>query len=184
MSIALPVRSHSPVAWGAVCCSHKRPLSAFPTIAEFMAALVAIRLGVPSFTSAMEQSLGEPLGLQQGAVGSRPAGGYAEGGAEAGVRANLPLLATELSEKSPPFSWVVGKEPLALQRCALALILRFGCGLLSEYKELFKAPVSPFTASYSQKDRPCEHRLKETRAYDLSEHHTRDLRVRTLMAVI
>jgi hypothetical protein len=176
MSIARPVRSHPPVAWGAVCCSPKRPLSAFPTMAEFMAAPVAICLGVPSFTSAKEQSLGGPLGLQQGAVGSRPAGGYAEGGAEAGVGANLPLLATEPSEKSPLFSWVVSKEPLALQRCALVAIIRFGYELLSEYKELFKAPVSSFTASYSQKDRPCEHRLKESRAFDLSEHHTPDLR--------
>ena len=71
---------------------------------------------------------------------------------------------------------VAGKDPLALQRCALVLILRFGSRLLSEYKELFKAPVSSFTASYSQKnDQPGEHRLKENRAYNLPEHHTRGL---------
>lgn len=124
------------------------------------------------------------MGLEQGAVGSRPAGGYTEGGAETGVGGTLPLLATELPEKSPPFSWVVGKEPLALQRCALVLILRFGYGLLSEYKELFKASVSSFTASYSQKDRSCERRLKENRDLIFQRIMPVTFVVRAIMAVI
>ena len=101
VSIALPVRSHPPVAWGAVCRSIKRPSSAFPTIAEFMATPVAIRLGAPSFTSAEEKCLGGRLGLQQRAVGSRPVSGCTERDVEIGAGAILPLLATELSEKSP-----------------------------------------------------------------------------------
>jgi hypothetical protein len=128
MSTALPDRNYRPVAWGAVCRSTKRSLSALPTIAGVMAAPVAIRLGAPSCTSAVEKSLGGRLGLQQGAVGSRPAGGFTEGGAEIDVGAILPLLATELPEKPLLFSWVIGKAPLALQRCALVLILRFGTG--------------------------------------------------------
>lgn len=162
VSIALPVRSHPPVAWGAVCHSTKRPFSAFPTIVEFMATPVAMRLGVPTFTSAVGKSLGGRLGLQQGAVGRRPRGGCTKRGVEIGAGVILPLLATELPEKSPLFSWVAGKDPLALQRCALVSTLRVEPRLLSEYKELFKDPMSSFTASYSQKkDRPCEHRLKK-----------------------
>jgi hypothetical protein len=176
VSIALPVLSHPPVARGAVCRSTRRPLSALPTIPEFMATPVAMRLGGPSFTSAVEKSLGGRLGLQQGAVGSRPVSGCTEGGVEIGAGAVMPLLATELPEKTPLFSWVAGNDPLALQRCALVSTLRVGSRLLSEYKELFKDPMSSFTASYSQKkDRPCEHCLKENRVYALPERHTRDL---------
>jgi hypothetical protein len=176
VSIAPPIRSHPLVAWGAVCRSTKRPLSALLTIAQFMATPVAIRLGAPSFTSAVEGCLGGRLGLQQGAVGSRPVSGCTEGGVEIGAGAVLPLLATELPEKSPLFFWVFGRDPLALQRCALVLILRFGPRLLFKYKELFRASASSFTVSYSQKkDRPCEHRLKN-RAYDLPQDHTRGLR--------
>ena len=134
-----------------MCRSTKRPLSALPPIAEFMATPVAIRLGAPSFTSAVEKRLGGRSGLQQGAVGSRPVSGCTERGVEIGAGAILPLLATELPEKSPLFSRVFGKDFLALQRCTLVSILRFGSRLLSEYKELFRAPVSSFMASYSQK---------------------------------
>jgi hypothetical protein len=176
VSIALPVRSHPPVAWGAVCRSTRRSFSAFPTIAEFMATPVAMRLGVPTFTSAVGKALGGRLGLQQGAVGRRPGGGCTKRGVDIGAGVILPLLATELPEKSPLFSWAAGKDPLALQRCALVSTLRVGSRLLSEYKKLFKAPVSSFTTSYSQKkDRPCEHRLKENWVYDLPERHRRDL---------
>ena len=133
-------------------------------------------MAFPSFTSAVVKSLEGRLGYQQGAVGSRPAGGYTEGGAEIGVGAILSPIATELPEKSPLFSWVIGKDPLALQRCTLALLLRFGYRLLSEYKELFRAPVSSFTASYSQKDHPTNIALKKTGHDALPEHHARDLR--------
>lgn len=99
MSIVLPVRRRRPAAWGGrVCRSTGRPLSAFPTIVEFVAVPVAIPLGATFFTSAV-QILGGRLGLRQGAVGSRLAGGDTEGGAEIGVGAILAPLATELPEK-------------------------------------------------------------------------------------
>ncbi len=177
MSIALPVRGRRHAAWGdRVCRSTERSLSTFLTIVEFVAAPVAILVGATSFTSVAEKPVGGRLGLRQGAVNSRLAGGYTEGGVEIGAGAVMPLLATELPEKTPLFSWVAGNDPLALQRCALVSTLRVGSRLLSEYKELFKDPMSSFTASYSQKkDRPCEHCLKENRVYALPERHTRDL---------
>jgi hypothetical protein len=54
--------------------------------------------------------LGGRLGLRQGAVGSRLAGGDTEGGAEIGVGAILAPLATELPEKATLFSWVNGRQ--------------------------------------------------------------------------
>ena len=177
MPIALPVRSYCPVAWAAVCRSTKRPVSALPTTAEVVAASVTTRLGTPSSISAVDKSLEGRLGLQKVAVSSRPIGGHTEGCAQIGVGAILPPIASELSEKPGLFSWVIGKDPLALQWCALILMLRIGYRLLSKYKELFKAPVLSFTASYSQKrDRPCGHRHKENWADALPEHQTNDLR--------
>jgi hypothetical protein len=176
MPIALPVRSYCPVAWAAVCRSTKRPVSALPTTAEVVAASVTIRLGTPSSISAVDKSLEGRLGLQKVAVSSRPIGGHTEGCAQIGVGAILPPIASELSEKPGLFSWVIGKDPLALQWCALILMLRIGYRLLSKYKELFKAPVLSFTASYSQKDGPFEHSPKEDRVYDLPGPLTRDVR--------
>jgi Ca2+/Na+ antiporter len=100
MSITLPGLRRRPAAWGGqVRRSTERPLSALPTVVEFVAAPVAILLGVTFFTSAVE-ILGRRLGLRQGAVGSRLAGGDTEGGAEIGVGAILAASATEMPEKS------------------------------------------------------------------------------------
>ncbi len=175
MPIALPVCSYCPVAW-AVCRSTKRPVGTLPTAAEVVAASVTTRLGTPSSISAVDKSLEGRLGLQKVAVSSRPMGGHTEGCAQIGVGAILPPIASELSEKPGLFSWVIGKDPLALQWCALILMLRIGYRLLSKYKELFKAPVLSFTASYSQKDGPFEHSPKEDRVYDLPGPLTRDVR--------
>lgn len=96
MSIALPACRCDPAAWGGrVRRSTERPLSAFSTIVEFTAAPVAILLSATFFTSEV-QILGGRLGLRQGAVGSRLAGGDTEEGAEIGVGAILAPLATEL----------------------------------------------------------------------------------------
>ena len=82
MSIALPVRRRRSAAWGSrVRRSTERPLSAFSTLVEFMAAPVAILLSATFFTSEV-QILGGQLGLRQGAVGSRLAGGDTEEGVE------------------------------------------------------------------------------------------------------
>ncbi len=111
MSIALPVCRRRPAARGGrVCRSTERPLSAFPTIVEFVAAPVAILLGATFFTSAV-QILGARLGLRQGAVGSRLAGRDTEEGAEIGVGAIPAPLATELHEKSTLFSWLWMARP-------------------------------------------------------------------------
>jgi hypothetical protein len=106
MSITLPGRRRRPAAWGGhVRRSTERPLSAFPTVMEFVAAPMAILLGATFFTSAVE-ILGRRLGLRQGAVGSRLAGGDTEGGAEIGVGAILAALATEMPEKLTLSSWL------------------------------------------------------------------------------
>ena len=176
MPIALPVCSYWPVA-RAMYRSTKRPVGALPTAAEVVAAPVTTRLGTPSSISALDKSFEGPLGLQKIPVSSRTMGEDPEGWAQIGVEAILPPIAPELFEKSGLLSWVVGKEPLALQWCALVLMLRIGYRrLLSKYKEIFKAPVSSFTASYSQKDGPFEHNPKEDRVYDLPGPLTRDVR--------
>ena len=75
MSIALPVRRRRPATKsGWVCRLRERPLSAFPTIVEFVTSPVTILLGA-SFLTREVQIFGGRLGLQQGAVGSRLAGG-------------------------------------------------------------------------------------------------------------
>ena len=106
MSITLPGLRRRPAAWGGqVRRSTERPLSALPTVVEFVAAPVAILLGVTFFTGAVE-ILGRRLGLRQGAVGSRLAGGDTEGGAEIGVGAILAASGTEMHEKSTLSSWL------------------------------------------------------------------------------
>jgi hypothetical protein len=75
MSIALPVRRRRPAAKsGWVCRLRERPLSALPTIVEFVTIPVAILLGA-SFLTREVQIFGGRLGLRQGAVGSGLAGG-------------------------------------------------------------------------------------------------------------
>jgi hypothetical protein len=55
VSIALPVRRHRHAAWGGwVCRSTEQPLSAFPTIVEFVAAPVAILFGATFFAGAVQ----------------------------------------------------------------------------------------------------------------------------------
>ena len=119
MSIALPVRSYFPVTWAAVCRSTKRPLSALPTTVEVVAAPVTTGLGTPSSIRAVEKSLEGRLGLQQVAVSSQLTGEHTEGGAHIGIGAILSPIDIELSEQSGLFSWVIGKDPLALQWGAL-----------------------------------------------------------------
>jgi hypothetical protein len=75
MSIALPIRRRRPAAKsGWVCRLRERPLSMLPAIVEFVTAPVTILLGA-SFLTRKVQTFGGRLGLRQGAVGSRLAGG-------------------------------------------------------------------------------------------------------------
>jgi hypothetical protein len=114
VSIALPVCRYRHAAWGGrVCRSTEQPLSAFPTIVEFVAAPVAILFGATFFAGAV-QILGGRLGLRLGAVCSRLAGGDMEERAEIGVGEILALIATEPPKKSPLFAWVVDKDTPAL----------------------------------------------------------------------
>ena len=114
MSIALPICRYRHTAWGGrVCRSTEQPLSAFPTIVEFAAAPVTILFGATFFARAV-QILGGRLGLRQGAVGSRLAGGDMEERAEIAAGAILALIATEPPKESPPFAWVVDKDTPAL----------------------------------------------------------------------
>jgi hypothetical protein len=80
---------------------------------EFAAAPVAILFGATFFARAV-QILGGRLGLRQGAVGSRLAGGDMEERAEIAAGAILALIATEPPKESPPFAWVVDKDTPAL----------------------------------------------------------------------
>jgi hypothetical protein len=114
VSIALPVRRYRHAAWGGrVCRSTEQPLSAFSTKVEFAAAPVAVLFGATFFAGAVK-ILGGRLGLRQGAVGSRLAGGDMEERAEIGVGAILAQIATEPPKKSPLFAWVVDKDTPAL----------------------------------------------------------------------
>jgi hypothetical protein len=114
VSIALPVRRHRHAAWGGwVCRSTEQPLSAFPTIVEFVAAPVAILFGATFFAGAV-QILGGRLGLRQRAVGSRLAGGDMEERAEIDVGYILALIGTEPPKKPALFAWVADKDAPAL----------------------------------------------------------------------
>ena len=114
VSIAFPVCRHRPAArGGTVCRSTEQPLSAFSTIVEFAAAPVAILFGATFFAGAV-QTLGGRLGLREGAVGSRLAGGDMEERAEIAAGAILALIATEPPKESPLFAWVVDKDTPAL----------------------------------------------------------------------
>jgi hypothetical protein len=114
VSIALPVRTHRHAAGGGwVCRLAEQPLSAFSTTVGFVAAPVAILFGATFFAGAV-QILGGRLGLRQGAVGSRLAGGDVEERAEIGVEAILTLIAAEPPKRFPLFAWVVDKDTPAL----------------------------------------------------------------------
>jgi hypothetical protein len=146
MAIALPVRSYFPVAWAA----------------EIVAAPVTTGLDTPATISAVEKSLEGRFGSQQVAVSSRLTGEHAEGGARKGVETSLPPIATELSERSGQFSWVMGKNFPALRWWTLVLMARIGYRLLSKYKEQLKVPVLSFMPSYGQKSDASNTALKET----------------------
>jgi hypothetical protein len=64
------------------------------------------------------------LGLRQGAVGSRFAGGDMEERAEIGVGTMLALIAIEPSNKSPLFAWAVAKDTPALGSMTRAMIFQ------------------------------------------------------------
>ena len=63
---------------------------------KLVAVPVAILLCATPYTSAVEQSRGGRLSLQQGAIGTRLAGRYTEGDVEMDVRAILAPLAADL----------------------------------------------------------------------------------------
>jgi hypothetical protein len=178
MSIALPVRRRRHAAWGSrVCRSTERFLSTFLTIVEYVAAPAAILLCTTPFTSAVEQSRGGRLGLQQGAIGTRLAGRYTEGDVEIDVRAILAPLAADLPEKATQFSWVINKDTFALQRFALVRMLRFGHRLLSKFGSGSRSRYPPLRPPPVRRINHCEYRHRQhNRSYDLPEHHTRDVR--------
>ena len=178
MSIALPVRRRRPAAWGGrVCRSTERPLSAFPNMVKLVAVPVAILLCATPYTSAVEQSRGGRLGLQQGAIGTRLAGRYTEGDVEMDVRAILAPLAADLPEKATQFSSVMNKDTFALQRFALVRMLRFGHRLLSKFGSGSRSRYPPLRPPPVRRINHCEYRHRQhNRSYDLPEHHTRDVR--------
>ncbi len=178
MSIALPVRRRRHAAWGGrVCRSTERSLSTFLTIVEFVAAPVAILVGATSFTSVAEKPVGGRLGLRQGAVNSRLAGGYTEGGVEIAVGAILAPLASALPQKSTLFSWIMNKDILALQRFALVLMLRFGHGFSLSLRSGSRSRYPPLQPPPARRINHREYRYRQhNRSYALLEHHTRDVR--------
>jgi len=114
VSIALPVRGHHHAAWGGqVCRSTVQSLSTLSNVVEFVAAPVVILFGATFFAGTV-QILGGRLGLRQGAVGSRLAGGDMEERAEIGVGALLALIATELPKKPLLFASAVDEDTPAL----------------------------------------------------------------------